>query len=261
MRELLKHIFNAYKFEQKWSSETIDFYSVIEEKKTNFYIINYIDATDPAINPSTLNEMIKQLELEYIGNYKNDKTLKVKLQDTLEENSKSAQLDKNTSAIYPIKFSSLGNFNAYKNIIYSVEESPYFFKRYVLPYTDLQVAQLKEILDDGPDNDISSRLSNFANQETEYYALSTHRKTDTAYELVIKLFSKIPFLQYDFEPKQKPTSAKKQIESKISIEQRRLHELIILNSININNYIESLDINISDKEIADELDKRIKEEY
>ena len=169
----------------------------------------------------------------------------------------AAQIDKNTSAIYPIKLNSLNNLDKYRNLIYSVEESPYYFRRFVLPYTEKQVVELKKIISDYPDKNIANVLSDIANQEDAYYELAGHRNLDNAYELVIRLFSKIPFLQYNFVAQQKPMEVEKRIKSEMNAELLKYHELICKSCLDIDKYIKVLGLSKDDAAIEAEMKKRL----
>ena len=217
MRELIQQIFKAYGFGEKWQDDSIEFYAAESEDKTSFFLIDYIEATGEGITDVEMLTMLKQLEKDYIDENTNGKDVKRKIQELFVNDNASiaAQIDKNTSAIYPIKLESLNNLDKYRNLIYSVEESPHYFRRFVLPYTDKQVDELKIIISDYPEKNIVNILSEIANQEEAYYELAGHRNLDNAYELVIRLFSKIPFLQYNFVAQQKPMAVEKRIESEM----------------------------------------------
>lgn len=137
MRELIQQIFTTYGFNRKWQDDGIEFYSAVTEDKTSFFLIDYIDATGEGITDSSLLTMLKQLEKDYIGENLNGEGVKRKIQELFIDNANiAAQIDKNTSAIYPIKLESLNNLDRYRNLIYAVEESPHYFRRFILPYTD-----------------------------------------------------------------------------------------------------------------------------
>ena len=171
MRELIQQIFKAYGFGEKWQDDSIEFYAAESEDKTSFFLIDYIEATCEGITDVEMLTMLKQLEKDYIDENTNGKGVKRKIQELFVNDNASiaAQIDKNTSAIYPIKLESLNNLDKYRNLIYSVEESPHYFRRFVLPYTDKQVDELKIIISDYPEKNIVNILSEIANQEEAYY--------------------------------------------------------------------------------------------
>lgn len=258
MKELIQQVFAAYGFKEKWKEDDIEFFSAEEEDKTSFFLVNYIDATDEAITDTELLTKLNQLEKDYIDEDPNGKGLKRKIQELFSENiSIAAQIDKNTSAIYPIKLKTLNNLDRYRNLIYSVEESPHYFRRFILPYTDNQVQELKGIILDYSDKNIVNILSEIANQEDAYYDLAGHRNLDNAYELVIRLFSKIPFVQYNFIAEQKPMAVEKRIESEMKQELLEYHTLISQKCMDINDYIKASKLQVDDSSVEAEIQKRL----
>lgn len=260
MRELIQKIFKAYEFDGKCLDDNIEFYSPKLEEKTSFFLIDYIEATSEGITDVNVMMMLKKLEKDYINDENtNEEGIKRKIQNLVENDNTNiaAQIDKNTSAVYPIKLDSLNNLDKYRNLIYSVEESPYYFRRFVLPYTEKQVDELKKIISDYSEKNIVSVLSDIANQEDSYYELATHRNLDNAYELVIRLFSKIPFLQYDFVAQQKPMAVEKRIESKMNLEILKYHTLICDNCKDIDEYIKCSNLPEDNVAIEAEIKKRL----
>ena len=258
MRELIQQIFTTYGFNRKWQDDCIEFYSAVTEDKTSFFLIDYINATGEGITDSSLLTMLKQLEKDYIGENLNGEGVKRKIQELFIDNANiAAQIDKNTSAIYPIKLESLNNLDRYRNLIYAVEESPHYFRRFILPYTDNQVIELKKIISDYQNKNIVNVLSEIANQEDAYYELAGHRNLDNAYELVIRLFSKIPFLQYNFVAQQKPMAVEKRIESEMGSELFKYHTLICNSCVDIDEYVKASNLPEDDAAIEAEMKKRL----
>lgn len=259
MRELIQQIFKAYGFSEKWQDDSIEFFSAETEERTSFFLIDYIEATGESITDLEMLMMLKQLEKDYIDENANGKGVKRKIQELFVNDNASiaAQIDKNTSAIYIIKLESLNNLDKYRNLIYSVEESPHYFRRFVLPYTDKQVDELKKIISDYPEKNIVNILSEIANQEEAYYELAGHRNLNNAYELVIRFFSKIPFLQYNFVAQQKPMAVDKCIKSKMGAELLKYHALISNNCVDIDKYIKVSNLPIDDAAIEAEMKKRL----
>lgn len=260
MRELIQQIFKAYGFGEKWQDDSIEFYAAESEEKISFFLIDYIEATSGDITEATMLKMLKKLEKNYINDENTNKEgIKRKIQMLIANDNTNiaAQIDKNTSAIYPIKLDSLNNLDKYRNLIYSVEESPYYFRRFVLPYTEKQVVELKKIILDNPEKNIVNVLSEIANQEDAYYELAGHRNLDNAYELVIRLFSKIHFIQYNFVAQQKPMAVEKRIESEMDAEFLKYHTLISKNCVDIDEYIKVLNLPEDDAAIEAEMKKRL----
>ena len=113
MRELIQQIFKAYGFGEKWQDDSIEFYAAESEDKTSFFLIDYIEATGEGITDVEMLTMLKRLEKDYIDENTNGKGVKRKIQELFVNDNASiaAQIDKNTSAIYPIKLESLNNLD------------------------------------------------------------------------------------------------------------------------------------------------------
>ena len=258
MRELIQQVFTAYGFKEKWQDNNIEFFSVEEDDKTSFFLVDYIDATVEGLTDTQLLAQLNQLEKDYIDETPNGKGIKKCIQELFSENvSVAAQIDKNTSAIYPVKLETLNNLDRYRNLIYSVEESPHYFRRFILPYTENQANQLKDIISDYSSKNIVNVLSDIANQEDAYYELAGHRNLDNAYELVIRLFSKIPFLQYNFMAEQKPMAVEKRIESEMKRELIAYHTLVCDKCVDIDEYLKVLNLPEDDASIEAEIQKRL----
>lgn len=259
MRELIQQIFTAHKFDIMWQEDNIEFYSAKAKEKISFFLIDYIEATQVGIKDAEILTMLKRLEKDYIDENTNGKGVKRKIQERLADANASvaAQIDKNTSAIYPIKLESLNNLDKYRNLIYSVEESPYYFRRFVLPYTENQVGELKKIISNSKGKNIVNVLSEIANQEDAYYELAGNRNLDNAYELVIRLFSKIPFIQYNFVVQQKPMAVEKRIELKMDSKLSKYHTLICEQCTDIDKYIKCSNTLEDDAAIDAEMKKRL----
>ena len=110
MRELIQQIFKAYEFDGKYINDNIKFYFPELEEKTSFFLVDYIEATSESITDVNMMTMLKKLEKDYI-NYENtnEEGIKRKMQMLIANDNTNiaAQIDKNTSAIYPIKLDSL----------------------------------------------------------------------------------------------------------------------------------------------------------
>ena len=100
-------------------------------------------------------------------------------------------------------------------------------------------------------------LSEIANQEEAYYELAGHRNLDNAYELVIRLFSKIPFLQYNFVAQQKPMAVEKRIETEMDAKLLKYHTLICNSCLDIDEYLKVSSMPEDDAAVESEMKKRL----
>jgi hypothetical protein len=104
---------------------------------------------------------------------------------------------KNSSLLILLEIESLEQEDFIRNSIYDIEESALYFKRYIITYTNKQVLQLiKDINDDG---NIIEFMDNLIKSPTLFDNYKKNRIAETVYNLVAKLYIKIPFLQYKVE--------------------------------------------------------------
>lgn len=224
----------------------------------NYFLVNYVDVTSEGESGDSILKKLKALENNYIDESA-EKNIREKILGVFENDSLAAQLDKNISAIYPIKLNNINELDNYKNLIYYVEESPYFFRRFVLPYTDKQVYELKTIISDNKGKTIRDILSDLANDEDAYFDLAEHKSINSVYELVIRLFSKIPFLQYNFKAEQKPMSIEKRIENSLDKVLLKYHNSVVNENKDLEAMILKEDSELTDAELERKIDELVGE--
>lgn len=254
MKEIISKLFEQNNFIQKCQSDNIHFFASQENNIVSFFIVNYIDCVNVEKDVNKLREKLNYLENNYIESVGNNKGIKNLIISSFEKFDEVTQIDKNTSAIYLLRFSDINILDKYRKLIYSIEESPIYFKRYILPYSDSQVDELKNLLKDSKKDVLDDCLTDLANNENEYFELLKGDKI-SAYQLVIRLFSKIPFLKYRFKKYSDTFSLEKMIESKLNSHLKKYDELIC-KEFNFEDYLlVEEDIEITDKDIKSELDK------
>ena len=199
MKNIIIKLFEQYNYIKLWEENNRMFLSNKDKNIVSYFILNFVDCTEISDDEKVIKRELSKLEEEYID-YGNEKRgIKYSIIKSFENRQEVSQVDKNTSAIYLVKFSEINMLNKYRNLIYSIEESPNYFKRYILPYTEKQVVGLKNVLADYGNENIVQILSQLADVEENYYSLMNGTNSNSVYELVIRLFSKIPFLQYQFK--------------------------------------------------------------
>lgn len=215
MKELIGKIFKNNNFDLIIGFDNIDFYN--NKDYTSFYLVNYIDLTK--VSNDKYFEKLNELENRYIGRYNQD-SLKKLLYDHIEDDDDKKALDKNLSAVYVIEVDDSKKFYDNRNLIYDIEESPYFFKRYILAYTKNQVNDLVDkmskngiSLDRINDDDLSKLVDNF-----DEYKKLMNNKGDGYYELLVRLFCKLPFLNFTTSNEISIDSLDKKIEEEIKEE-------------------------------------------
>lgn len=258
MNELIQMIFDNYGYIKKWDNENTVFYINENKDIANYFLVNYIDATSESESGDSILEKLKALENNYIDEIE-EKNIRKRILGVFENDSLAAQLDKNISAIFPIKLKNIGDLDNYKNLIYYVEESPYFFRRFVLPYTDKQSDELKAIISDNKEKTIRDVLSDLANDEDAYFELAEHKSSNSVYELVIRLFSKIPFLQYNFKAEQKPMSIEKRIENSLNEVLVKYHDSVVKENKDLEAMILEEDTELTDADLERKIDELVRE--
>lgn len=106
-------------------------------------------------------------------------------------------IEKNLSLLLLIEVDSLEYSKEIAPLIYDIEEDPYDFKKYVLPYTNQQVSLLKSYKDTS-EEDVIPFLNNILNS-TLFSKFKNNEECEDVliYDLVSKLFIKIPFLNIE----------------------------------------------------------------
>ena len=155
-----------------------------------------------------------------------------------------------------MKFDNIKKLNEYRNLIYAIEESPNYFKRYILPYTDNQSQKVEDSLEKNKEKPINEILSQIIDDEDSYYQLAEQKDLDNSCGLVIRMFSKIPFLKYSFKADIAPEPIDKMIESKLTPKQLKLEQFLLNDEFEIGDILELSDP-IDEKELEDEMNKII----
>lgn len=259
MNEIMINLFKEYNFIKLWEDNNRIFFTNTNKNVVSYFILNFIDCSDIYDDDNYLREELSKLEEEYIDGSNEKSGIKYSIIDSFEDKQEVAQIDKNTSAIYLVKFSEINMLAKYRNLIYSIEESPNYFKRYILPYTEKQVVGLNKVLSDYKDRNIVEILTDLADDEENYYSLMNAKNSNSIYELVIRLFSKVPFLQYKFRAKSDEISLEKMVNDALDDNLKIYDQAIIKNKIDIEELISLEEDDISEKEVDKILSKLLEE--
>ena len=159
--------------------------------------------------------------------------MKQRIIESFDDIKEASQVDKNISAIYLLLFKDIEKINNYRNVVYSIEESPNYFKRYVLPYTQKQTEQLNLALSQYGDRSLVDALCQIVDNEDNYFELVEGKDLNSTYGLVVRMFSKIPFLQYKFKTELAPDPIEIQIERNLNKDLISYHSFLDNNEYNI----------------------------
>jgi len=257
MNELIDKIFKSYKYIQVTDvvRSNLVFYKHESAEIANYFLIYTIDCREFEEDEEQIKIALEQLEKDYSKSTNLDNfALKQQVIDSFNNTKEASQIDKNTSAIYLLLFDNIENLNGYRNTVYSIEESPNYFKRYVLPYTHNQLNHLNNALSQFSNRSIDDALCQIVDNEDNYFTLLEGKDLESTYGLVIRMFSKLPFLQYKFKAELAPEPIEKRVEGNLKAELIKYHNILKDNTLNIENIL-SLENDF--KVENDELDKEI----
>ncbi len=262
MNDLIDRIFNSYNYIKVTGvgRANIEFYKHERTEIANYFIINSIDCRGFENDEVGVINALEQLEKEYSKSVDlNNISLKQQIIKSFGNAKEASQIDKNTSVIYLLLFENIENLNNYRNAVYSIEESPNYFKRYVLPYTQKQIEQLKNSLSQYSDRSLVDALCQIVDNEDCYFKLVEGKELDSTYGLVIRMFSKIPFLQYKFKTELAPEPIEKQVERNLIDKQIKYHWILNNNETNIEELLLlEDDLKIDEDDLEKEIKKMLK---
>lgn len=255
MQEVLERLFKEHGFLKQWETDrNVEFYVNADKNLVSYFIVNYIDCSTFEDDENKVKEALNNLENHYMNFDNQEESLKKSIAKTFSNINEVAQIDKNTSAIYVMKFSDMNILDRYRNLIYSIEESSVYFKRYILPYNENQLLGLKQVINDYEEKTIEGVLTDLADDEESYYQLLRGGNHST-YELVIRLFSKIPFLQYRFKATSEEYSLEDMVNDSLDETLKKYDDLISEETEDIDKYLDIDEDEITEEFVASELDK------
>lgn len=176
MEELVKKLLSECAYNEK--TEGITFYS--KDDKSFFFIINF---SEEEFTPLKNNNLIKENQ-QY-------KAVMNGLKEIINSGGQIT-IEKNSSLIVLVKCSSIEAIEDLQNQILLFEEDQYFFKKYVILYTDASVSGLNA-------NPLVPELRMKINDKTNFnrFAREGFKSEIAEYLVVMQLFIKLPFLNLD----------------------------------------------------------------
>lgn len=172
IQQIINKIFEESNFENK------DDNSYYSKDNTQFYLTLHLDEIG-------FQSIKNKDSIEEIPSYK-------KLLDyfnTLVQTGTSTSIEKNTSLLIFVKCENINALDVYKQQILLLEEDQYFFKKYVILYTDNAI---RNINTDAILFDLETKLSSKQNFE-DYYSEGFNPNIEE-YLFVLQLYIKIPFI-------------------------------------------------------------------
>jgi hypothetical protein len=138
-------------------------------------------------------------------------------------------LDKNLSLLLLVERETIATTDEFNKIVYSIEENPYHFKKYLLPYTKEQFSLLENYIN--KESKIIEQLDLMVINK-EWFSLfkaqvelnETHEAK--LFDLVSKLYIKFPFFKIHLNKEELPNLTK-EISEEISISDKEIVEKIL----------------------------------
>ncbi|MCR1971913.1 ABC-three component system middle component 1 [Clostridium cochlearium] len=222
--------------------------------KNDYYFVIEVASDDLS------NNRVECIIEKIIDNYWNDNILK--------KYGVNSDYKKNTSLIILLELNDKKDELRLSNNIYDIEESPFYFKRYVLTYTNEE----KEILNTVQVRDYKKIISNGKifkkyKEESGYedgmeYVCKANSSETLLYGIVAKCYIKIPFMEYKYENEKEIPLLEELLENKFNENEKEIISDVV-NGLNCENVkydklVEYID-NPSESEL-DEIYKSIMKE-
>ncbi|MER2175331.1 MAG: ABC-three component system middle component 1 [Carnobacterium sp.] len=158
--------------------DDITFFGNYSNNLTNFYLVLYIDKIE------------ENFLTERVPNYFSAiKTIKEGYDE---------RIDKNLSMIVCYRESVKEDITKQNKIYFDIEEDPYYFKKYLLSYSDMEEEKLLELF---YEEDSTTELINNVVTNTEYFEkFKSEVVTDSSilYKICSKMMIKIPFINLNY---------------------------------------------------------------
>ena len=138
-------------------------------------------------------------------------------------------VDKNLSLLMLVEKNTILASDEFNKIVYDFEEDPFYFKKYLLPFTPEQLELLNRILI--PSEKIINQLDTIVSDKSLFQMFKENRLHSNTeefqiYDLVSKIYIKTPFMRLKVNKEELPNISK-EIEGKILSEDKNLIEKIL----------------------------------
>lgn len=152
------------------------------------------DPLDPSPCDSYINRGLRdcmivcEYTIEDLANFTNSQKTK-KVMQIFEETKKREDVFKNTSVIMPLKLDNFSDYRPLQNIVLSVEENPYAFRKYVLIYTPKGIQKLVSLTEN-----LNKHLEAILMDATNFDDFEQDKASDE-FLTVQQLYVKLPFMK------------------------------------------------------------------
>lgn len=197
MKEVLNSLFTETNFDVDEITSFIGYESFFAKRKTNeklnFFVVLFLEEKNlENFNleaTTTISEQIKKLDFY------------------------EASMDKNTSLLICLNYESSIDDELQK-YIFSIEEDPYDFKKYLLIYSSDQARAFKNEI--SLKQEVLKELNCILLNTERFNKFKEKKETDLSYELVTKLFIKLPFLTIDLDEEKEMKDIQGMIDQEIA---------------------------------------------
>ncbi len=155
---------SLYGFETVESSGQYEFFKKLNGEDKRFLVVH---EADKLLKPEEYNFDIEECLPESI--------------------KKDPAFEKNTDLVILLNINELCSFDLYEQKIFSIEENPYYFKKYVLYYSQEEI----EVINGFNFDDFNRIISD----KNSFNLYKRNPKLPTEYSIVARFFIKIPFLE------------------------------------------------------------------
>ena len=198
MKELLKKIFLANGFSNPILKENAFFFETKDLKRSEYYLVDFIEG-------DKIKGYLEPDAMENIFTLFNDQ--KRERQD----------VEKNTSLIICVRVNSIQNdIGVIRNDILKIEENDYWFKKYVIVYSDNSLPLSI------PDIDYIQHFSDLLINSDAFTQYKTNIYQNESYYLTIEMFLKIPFINVPIKETINYRSLEELLVEKLSIQETDL---------------------------------------
>ncbi|MFB8537403.1 ABC-three component system middle component 1 [Enterococcus thailandicus] len=201
MQNLVHDIFLEYEYRLLSEVDGSEMrYGLVDQNKADYYICCFCD------DNTNLRDYSNQVELSFSD------------ENYYSKNKSDPARKKNTSIIFFVETTDVLEFEKQnQKLIYDIEESTYYLKKYVLVYSQYHVYLLnKHVGQNEEKTSLKKKMEVIISDVGEYRKSAKSNKSDSLYSFVLKLYAKIPFTSYNVRPEPRIGESLEKIEKEIN---------------------------------------------
>lgn len=181
MNEIIETIFKQEEYLLKRFNDELTYYSY---QDAAFYFLLELEEND-------FENILRYTDFENLQKYKKFK----KNFDLVEKEVEANTVERNSSLIILVRCNSISALEKYKHQILLLEEDEFFFKKYVILYSEKAIQGLKV------NDDFLSTIQQKVQDKNQFklYAKKGLLEELEEYLLILQLYIKLPFLKLTFD--------------------------------------------------------------